>query len=86
MKQRTSAPPDARTMADVCLIVLADGGYLFLQSMPLFLGLLQLSLKLSDLRNVTGGLRRRQRFDLKMDDDVCTSGEDKVKRQVSINT
>lgn len=68
MQRRTSALPDAPHLGGCCVTVRADGVYLFLQSMPLFLGLLQLSLKLSDLRNVTGGLHRRQRFDLKMDD------------------
>lgn len=44
---------------------LMDWGYLFLQRVSLFLGLLQLRLKLSDLGNVAGGLKEDggQRFD-----------------------
>lgn len=42
-----------------------DSGHLFLQRVSLLLGLLQLCLKLSDLGNITGGLKKtRQRSDV----------------------
>lgn len=42
-----------------------DSGYLFLQRVSLLLGLLQLCLKLSDLGNIAGGLKKtRQRSDV----------------------
>lgn len=41
---------------------LTDRAYLFLQGVSLFLALLQLGLKLSDLGNVAGGLKE-ERFD-----------------------